>query len=63
MQAREFLSKLGDMNQTQIFAKIENVEVSDWKQKLAVPICYISLLHPRHMVPTFMESSYLVSTI
>ncbi|PRQ56354.1 putative pyruvate kinase [Rosa chinensis] len=25
-QAREFLSKLGDMNQTQIFAKIENVE-------------------------------------
>ncbi|KAL6125567.1 hypothetical protein ACLB2K_073623 [Fragaria x ananassa] len=24
--AREFLSKLGDMNQTQIFAKIENVE-------------------------------------
>ena len=28
MQAREFLSKLGDLNQTQIFAKIENVEVS-----------------------------------
>ncbi|PQM36553.1 pyruvate kinase 1 cytosolic-like [Prunus yedoensis var. nudiflora] len=25
-QAREFLSKLGDLNQTQIFAKIENVE-------------------------------------
>jgi len=28
MQAREFLSKLGDLSQTQIFAKIENVEVS-----------------------------------
>lgn len=27
MQAREFLSKLGDLNQTQIFAKIENIEV------------------------------------
>ena len=27
-QAREFLSKLGDLSQTQIFAKIENVEVS-----------------------------------
>lgn len=27
MQAREFLSKLGDLSQTQIFAKIENVEV------------------------------------
>jgi len=26
-QAREFLSKLGDLSQTQIFAKIENVEV------------------------------------
>lgn len=29
MQAREFLSKLGDLNQTQIFAKIENIEVLD----------------------------------
>lgn len=29
IQAREFLSKLGDLNQTQIFAKIENVEVLD----------------------------------
>lgn len=28
MQAREYLSKLGDLNQTQIFAKIENFEVS-----------------------------------
>jgi hypothetical protein len=28
MQARDFLSKLGDLSQTQIFAKIENVEVS-----------------------------------
>lgn len=28
MQAREFLSKLGDLKQTQIFAKIENIEVS-----------------------------------
>lgn len=28
IQAREFLSKLGDLSQTQIFAKIENVEVS-----------------------------------
>ena len=27
MQAREFLSKLGDLSQTLIFAKIENVEV------------------------------------
>ena len=27
IQAREFLSKLGDLSQTQIFAKIENVEV------------------------------------
>lgn len=27
MQAREFLSKHGDLSQTQIFAKIENVEV------------------------------------
>lgn len=26
-QAREFLSKLGDLGQTQIFAKIESVEV------------------------------------
>lgn len=26
-QAREFLSKLGDLSQTHIFAKIENVEV------------------------------------
>jgi hypothetical protein len=26
-QAREYLSKLGDLSQTQIFAKIENVEV------------------------------------
>ncbi|KAA0036675.1 pyruvate kinase 2, cytosolic-like [Cucumis melo var. makuwa] len=26
-QARQFLSKLGDLNQTQIFAKIESVEV------------------------------------
>lgn len=28
MQAREFLSKLGDLGQTQIFAKIENTEVN-----------------------------------
>jgi len=28
MQARDFLSKLGDISQTQVFAKIENVEVS-----------------------------------
>ena len=28
MQAQQFLSKLGDLNQTQIFAKIESVEVS-----------------------------------
>jgi len=28
VQAREFLSKLSDLNQTQIFAKIEKVEVS-----------------------------------
>jgi hypothetical protein len=28
MQAREFLSTLGDLSQTQIFAKIENVEVN-----------------------------------
>lgn len=27
IQAREFLSGLGDLSQTQIFAKIENVEV------------------------------------
>jgi len=27
MQAREYLSKLGDLYQTQIFAKIENIEV------------------------------------
>lgn len=27
IQAREFLSKLGDLCQTQIFAKIENIEV------------------------------------
>ena len=27
-QAREFLSGLGDLSQTQIFAKIENVEVN-----------------------------------
>jgi len=27
MQARRFLSKNGDLHQTQIFAKIENVEV------------------------------------
>lgn len=27
LQAREFLSKLGDLSQTQVFAKIENVEV------------------------------------
>lgn len=27
MQAREFLNKLGDLSQTQIFAKIENMEV------------------------------------
>lgn len=28
VQAREFISKLGGLHQTQIFAKIENVEVS-----------------------------------
>lgn len=28
MQAREYLSKLGDLSQTQIFAKIENIEVT-----------------------------------
>lgn len=27
VQAREFLSRHGDLSQTQIFAKIENVEV------------------------------------
>jgi hypothetical protein len=27
-QARKFLSTLGDLSQTQIFAKIENVEVN-----------------------------------
>lgn len=27
MQARDFLSQLGDLGQTQIFAKIENTEV------------------------------------
>jgi pyruvate kinase len=27
LQAREYLSKLGDLSQTLIFAKIENVEV------------------------------------
>jgi len=30
-QAREFLSKLGDLKQTQIFAKIENIEVRNFK--------------------------------
>lgn len=37
MQAREFLSGLGHLNQTQIFAKIENVEVrnqSDFSEQL-----------------------------
>lgn len=29
-QAREFLSKLGDLKQTQIFAKIENIEVRNF---------------------------------
>ena len=29
LQAREFLSKLGDLGQTQILAKIENIEVSE----------------------------------
>ncbi|CAN6452300.1 unnamed protein product [Victoria cruziana] len=29
--ARDFLSKLGDLHQTQIFAKIENVEVDTWR--------------------------------
>lgn len=39
LQAREFLSNLGDLSQTQIFAKIENVEVRslleffEWSQK------------------------------
>lgn len=33
MQAREFLSKLGDLSQTQIFAKIENIEVSALLEK------------------------------
>lgn len=28
IQARDFLSKSGDLSQTQIFAKIENVEVN-----------------------------------
>lgn len=28
LQAREFLSKLGDRKQTHIYAKIENTEVS-----------------------------------
>lgn len=28
-QAREFLNSLGDLSQTQIFAKIENEEVSE----------------------------------
>lgn len=28
LKARDYLSKLGDLGQTQIFAKIENVEVS-----------------------------------
>ena len=27
LQAREFLSKLGDLKQTHIYAKIENIEV------------------------------------
>lgn len=31
VQAREFISKLGELNQTQIFAKIENVEVNHLK--------------------------------
>lgn len=36
MQARKYLSKLGDLNQTQIFAKIENIEVNF--------VCYLILL-------------------
>ena len=29
-QAREFLSKLGDLKQTHVFAKIENIEVRNF---------------------------------
>jgi len=31
LQAREFLSKLGDLKQTHIYAKIENIEVRNFK--------------------------------
>jgi hypothetical protein len=43
IQAREFLSKLGDLSQTQIFAKIENVEVfSSWFLSFSL-LAYVSL--------------------
>lgn len=35
-QAREFLSKLGDLSQTLIFAKIENVEVFSCKSSYII---------------------------
>ena len=41
LQAREYLSKLGDLKQTQIFAKIENIEVRNCK---ILAIEYASLL-------------------
>jgi hypothetical protein len=35
-QAREYLSKLGDLSQTLIFAKIENVEVFSSKSSYII---------------------------
>lgn len=47
MQAREFLSKLGDISQTQIFAKIENVEVSlhiSWQCTVTISVFFFHKL-------------------
>ena len=50
LQAREYLSKLGELSQTQIFAKIENIEVSSkfraWDYLLHTSILYIDFLFP-----------------
>lgn len=56
-QAREFLSKLGDLHQTQIFAKIENIEVPN--KETGLPFIYQSILSV-HLIYIFKLWFFLV---
>lgn len=55
VQARAFLSKLGELNQTQIFAKIENIEVRCLNGQLLTAVVHLRLDLVLNMKPCLCQ--------